>query len=171
VLRVGTGLTGMVLLLCGSAVLCFGLGEGAAQPVAGNRLSPDWLRPTLVGAALVLTAGGLVWLVAQGQAALTRRRSFVDGATRMLVRAASRQLVADVRKLPGVQGVRARFTGTAARPRLVMTVVCAADAELAALYTALGHGPAERFRAFTGMPELPIAIRFKIVYRTARQLR
>ncbi|SEF89522.1 hypothetical protein SAMN04489712_102417 [Thermomonospora echinospora] len=78
---------------------------------------------------------------------------------------AARELAEGARRLPGVQGVRVRPAGTAARPRLAMTVVCAEEADLAALYTALEKGPADRCRSMTKMSDLPVTVRFKVVYR------
>jgi hypothetical protein len=79
--------------------------------------------------------------------------------------AAVRELAEGVRRLPGVQGVRVRSAGTAARPRLAVTVVCAEETDLAALYTALEKGPAGRCRILAEMPDLPVVVRFKVVYR------
>jgi hypothetical protein len=171
-MRIAIGITGAVLLLCGAAALAVGTGLAGALgvPADGPVLDPafgrfagdhDWFLPAAAAAAETVALCGQLWLVLQCRSLVHRRWPDVDARTRDLARSAADDLNRDVRELSGVQDSRARLTGTAARPRLRLRVTCAGDVPLRDLYGELGGEPVERYRRTTGMPDLPVVIRFR----------
>lgn len=170
-MRVGIALTGTALAAAGGAGLCLGLvgGDLAARPLLDPAVSryadgTAWFWPVAAAAAVAVAACGLLWLAAHGRAMMRRRRAALDGPTRMRARAAERDLLRDALRLPGVRDARLRLTGTAVRPRLLLNLTCTGDAVLGEVYGELGAGAAERYRAATGMPDLVVVIRFRMVF-------
>ncbi|TDD64915.1 hypothetical protein E1293_40905 [Actinomadura darangshiensis] len=181
-MRIGIAATGTVLLLAGASALALGLGAFDAfgalsgrpllDPAVG-RFTGDhaWFLPALAGAAELLALTGQLWLVVQGRAVVHHWWPDLDPETRGRARAAADVLNRDVRGLPGVQDVRVRLTGTANKPRLRLNVSCAGDTLLSEVYGELGAGPVERYRRATGMPDLPVVIRFRPVSERPRRRR
>jgi len=170
-MRVATALTGTVLLMCGALALCAGLGAFGAAWQLRPVLDPAvvryaarnaWFWPVLASAAEFLALVGLAWLIREGRAALRRWRPALRGHVRAQVRWAGEELLRDAERVPGVAEVRMRLTGSAARPRLLMTVTCAEDASPAAIYAALVAGPVARYRAATAMGGLEAVIDFRL---------
>ncbi|WP_051468512.1 hypothetical protein [Actinomadura oligospora] len=170
-MRIVAGLTGLLLLGTGVLALCAGLGVFGPDVAGTAVLSPatdrfivghDWFWPLAGAVAEVVALAGLVGVGGVVRAAVRRRRASVDGATRMHARAASGDLVRDVTRAPGVRAVRVRLTGTAARPRLAMTVECAPDARPGEVHAVLGGEPATRFRDALGMQSLLVAVRYRL---------
>ncbi|MBO2448024.1 hypothetical protein J4573_13050 [Actinomadura barringtoniae] len=176
-MRAGIAVTGLVLLGAGVAALCVGLGLFGPGPAARPVLDPaagryadttGWFWPVVAGAGEAVMLAGLVWVTRQSRDGVRRLRPALDGPTRMLARAAGGDLLRDARVLPGVEDVKLRLTGTKARPRLVMTVLCDEDAPLGEVYRGLELGPTARYRAAMGMDDLTVVVRFRLVYREAR---
>ncbi|MEU5877658.1 hypothetical protein [Spirillospora sp. NPDC047279] len=169
-MRVGITITGLVLLAAGAATLSLGLGafgaERAGAPLLDAAMTrhggADWFWPVVAAVAEIVTLAGAVWTARLLRNAAGRRRAAVDGPTRMLARAAGRDLVRAAKPLPGVRDVRTRLTGSTDRPRLLLDVDCDGATPLGEIHAALGTGPADRYRAAMGMPELIVVIRFRL---------
>ena len=168
-MRIAIMTTGAALLACGAVAL--GLGSGASDLAHAPPFHPAlvefatdslWFLPVLTGVAEAVALAGQLWLITQLRSAVQRWRPDLDARTRERARAAAEVLDRDARGLPGVQDVRIRLTGSVQRPRLRMTVVCAADTLLGEVYGELGAGPVERYRREVGMPDLPAVIRFRL---------
>ncbi|OLT34035.1 hypothetical protein BJF79_33970 [Actinomadura sp. CNU-125] len=170
-MRIAIMTTGAVLAGCGTAAL--GLGLGAFGLADAPPFHPElvafateslWFLPVLTGVAEAVALAGQLWLITQLRSVVQQWRPDLDARTRERAREAAGVLDRDARNLPGVQDVRIRLTGSVQRPRLRMTVVCAADAVLGEVYGELGAGPVERYRRAVGMPDLPAVIRFRLVF-------
>ncbi|MEV4258732.1 hypothetical protein AB0J52_36705 [Spirillospora sp. NPDC049652] len=170
-MRIVTGLTGLVLLAAGVLALCAALGAFGPDVAGTTVLSPaveryvaghDWFWPAAGAVAEFVALVGLVGLGATVRSVLRRRRPAMDGVTRTHARTASGDLVRDVSRLPGVRAVHVRLTGTAARPRLALTVECASDARPGDVHAALGGEPVIRFRDALGMQNLVVAVRYRL---------
>lgn len=166
--RSGLAAAGTVLTCLGTAGLVAGR-WAASRPLvdrAADRYvaAHDWFWPVVGLAAWGSALIGVVWLILQIRAVVARRVALMDGTARMLMRAASRGLAADIRGLPGVGEVRVRFTGSAHRPVLRLWVVCDETAGLGALRDQIAAGPLTRFRHLTDMPDLLAVIRFRVAY-------
>ncbi|GAA4231451.1 hypothetical protein GCM10022254_28670 [Actinomadura meridiana] len=171
-MRIAIAVTGAVLLLCGCAALAAGFGAAETFGVlsSGPVLVPalgrfadenGWFLPTAAAVAETVALSGQLWLVLQCRSLVHRRWPDLDARTRDLARSAADDLNRDARELTGVQDLRARLTGTAARPRLRLRITCADDVPLGDLYKELGEGPVERYRRTIGMVDLPVVIRFR----------
>jgi hypothetical protein len=176
-MRAGMAVTGLVLLGAGVLALCVGLGafgHGVASrpvldPAAGRYAEgTGWFWPVVAGIGEVVTLAGLVWVTRQSRDGMRRWRPALDGPTRMLARAAGGDLLRDARMLPGVEDVKVRLTGTAHKPRLLMTVACDEDVPLGEVYRGLELGPAARYRMAMGMDDLTVVVRFRLVHRGDR---
>ncbi|MBW8483808.1 hypothetical protein [Actinomadura parmotrematis] len=174
-MRTLTAVTGAVLAAAGAAVLAVAAGPLGGGPVlwpalvrypAGHHGFWPVVAALLELAGLAATAS----LLAQVRDAAHRRLPAVDGPTRMLTRAAGRDLRRRALKVPGVRDARLRFTGTRARPRLVMTVTCPTDAPLAEVCAALREGPVARYREAVGLDGLVVVLRFTLEYQQAKLL-
>ncbi|MEV5572565.1 hypothetical protein AB0L06_21175 [Spirillospora sp. NPDC052269] len=170
-MRIVVGLTGLLLVGAGALALCAGFGVFGPGVAGTAVLSPTvdwyiadhgWFWPLTGAVAELVALAGLVGVAGVIRSAVRRRRPGVDGATRMHARAASGDLVRDVTRAPGVQAVRARLTGTAARPRLTLSVECAPDARPGVVHTVLGGEPVTRFRDSLGMQTLLVAVRYRL---------
>jgi hypothetical protein len=175
-MRFGITLTGLTLATCGAAALCLGLGAIGRRPpdrpvldstVSGFVAGHPWFWPAVAGAGVSLTLIGLLWLIAQGRAAVSHRFALVGRETRTRVRTAIPVLTEDVTALPGVREMRARLTGSTARPRFVVSVVCDEDADLAPLRVHIEES-LSRLRVALEMHGLPMTIRFRLVYPQQR---
>ncbi|MBC6460428.1 hypothetical protein [Actinomadura sp. HBU206391] len=171
-MRPGLTFIGLAMAACGAAALCVGLGglgpSPAGRPVldpAMSRLAagPPWFWPGVAGLSVSLTLVGLLWLFAQGRAAVLRRLNLTRWSTRVRVRVAADDLVEEVRRLPGVQSVQVRLTGSAAWSRFVVSVVCDEDADLTLLRGHLSEDSLVRLRTELEMYELPTIVRFRLV--------
>jgi hypothetical protein len=171
-MRLGLTLTGIALTTCGVPTLCLGLGvlgpEAAVRPVLDPAVSRfavgnPWFWPAVAGASASLALVGLLWLLAQGRAAVLRRLSLARRSTRMRVRAAAGELTDELLRLPGVRSAQIRLTGSAAWSRFVVSVTCDEDADLALLRAHLGDEALVRLRAELEMYELPTIVRFRLV--------
>ncbi|MFD0688351.1 hypothetical protein [Actinomadura fibrosa] len=172
-MRVSLAVTGIVLLTCGTVALVLGLGglDGFGSLAARPPLDPAllrfaaghaWFVPVAAGAAGLVSLAGQLWLIVQARAFVHQWRPDLDARTREIARLAEHDLVRAARMMPGVREARARLTGTLARPRLLLRVVCEEDAVLAEVYGELGAGPVERYRRTVGMPDLPAVVRFRL---------
>lgn len=170
-MRIVAGLTGLLLLTGGALALCAGLGVFGADAAGTAVLAPaadryiadhDWFWPAAGSAAEIAALAGAIGFCTAVREGVRRRRPAVDGPTRMGARAASHDLVKDVSRLPGVRDVRARLTGTASRPRLVVTVHCASDARPGDVHAGLGADAVTRFRDALGMQALMVAVRYRL---------
>ncbi|MER7541647.1 hypothetical protein [Actinomadura sp.] len=179
-MRIAIAMTGAVLLLAGASAAALGLGAFDAFGALSGRplLDPalvrfadgaGWFLPAAAGAAEALALAGQLWLVLQCRTLVHRWWPDLDAETRARERAARGDLDRDVRALPGVEDVRARLTGTADRPRLLLTVSCAGDTLVGEVYGELGAGPVERYRRAIGMPDLPVVVRFRPVFARPRR--
>jgi hypothetical protein len=140
------------------------------DPAAGRYADgTGWFWPAVAGVGEVVTLAGLVWVTRQGRDGVRRWRPALDGPTRMLARAAGGDLLRDIRMLPGVEDAKIRLTGTAIKPRLLMTVVCDEDAPLGEVYRGLELGPTTRYRMAMGMDDLTVVVRFQLIYREDRK--
>ncbi|TDC94337.1 hypothetical protein, partial [Actinomadura sp. 7K507] len=167
-MRIAIALTGAVLFACGGTALAAGLGVFGA-PAEGPLLDPalarfadgtGWFLPAAAGVAEILALAGQLWLVVQARYLVHQWWPDLDAQTRVRAGDAAGALVRDARELPGVHDVRARLTGTADKPRLLLKVACAGDTLVGEVYGELGAGPVERYRRAVGMPDLPVVIRF-----------
>jgi hypothetical protein len=174
--RFGITMTGLTLVSCGGAALCLGLGvAGPERPdrpvldatVSGFVAGHPWFWPTVAGAGVSLALIGLLWLLALTRTAVARRFTLAGRATRELARTAIPELADDVMAVPGVRDVRARLIGPATRLRCVVSVVCDESADLAPLRARLEQS-ARPLRVQLGLPELPLIIRFRLVYPEQR---
>jgi hypothetical protein len=175
-MRYGITLTGLALTACGGAALCLGFGlvrpESPDRPVLEPAVSAfaagnAWFWPAVAGAGVSLALIGLLWLAAQGYAAVSHRFALVGRGTRTRARTAATDLIDEIRQLPGVQEVRARLTGPAARPRFVVSVVCDENADLAPLRAQIEEW-SPRLSGALELPELPMTIRFRLGYPQQR---
>jgi hypothetical protein len=171
-MRYGLTLTGLGLTVCGAAAL--GLGLGAFDPALAARgvLDPavsrfadrsSWFWPAVAGAGVSVALVGLLWLLARGRAAVLRRVTLTRRAARARVRAAGAGLVEDLRAVPGVRDARFRLSGSAAWSRLLISVTCDEDADLALVRGHLGQDCLMRVRAELEMYEVPAVVRFRLI--------
>ncbi|XRQ05026.1 hypothetical protein ACN3XK_51985 [Actinomadura welshii] len=167
-MRIAIAVTGAFLFVCGAAAVAAGFGAfGAAdRPLLSPALARfagghGWFLPVAAGVAEILALAGQLWLVVQARRLVHRWWPDVDPQTRARARAAAEELNRDACGMPGVHDARARLTGTADRPRLLLRVACAGDTLISEVYGELGAGPVERYRHAVGMPDLPVVIRFR----------
>lgn len=175
-MRFGITMTGLTLAACGGAALFLGSGvvlpESPDRPVldptvSGFATGHPWFWPAVAGAGVSLALLGLLWLAAQGHAAVSSRFALVGRETRTRVRTATPTLIDDVMEFPGVREARAALTGTAARPRFVVSVVCDENADLGPLRERI-EASLPRLSVALELPELPMVIRFRLVYPQQR---
>jgi hypothetical protein len=175
-MRFGITMTGLALVACGGSALCLGAGavlpESPDRPVldpvvSGYATGHPWFWPAVAGVGVSLTLIGLLWLAAQGHAAVSSRFALVGKETRTRVRTATPTLIDEIMAVPGVREARARLTGTTARPRFVVSVVCDETADLAPLRARLEESR-PRLSVSLELPELPIVVRLRLVYPQQR---
>jgi hypothetical protein len=143
------------------------LGNPVLSPVTSGFVRPgEWFGPLALTIAVVVL--GLVWLCARSRSAALRRFLPVSRSIRRRAKTATLELAEEIVSLPGVQDVRIRLTGSSARPRLVLLVLCEESADLGLLLRHIGEESLVRFRAVTGMPELHTVLRFRLIYQEQR---
>jgi hypothetical protein len=168
--RLGLALTGVVLLCAGALALAGGFGAfgpafrsapviNGSLPRLGSASSGFWTAVAAVGGTLALA--GLIGLTAQLKAVATRRVALGRVAPRVAARVATANLVDEVGRMPDVHDVRVRLAGTLPRPRLVVTVTCAAGVDVALLQREIGR-PIQRARVAVGRSELHTVIRYRV---------
>jgi hypothetical protein len=169
--RLGLALTGTILLCAGGAALAGGRGAFGADPrflsmINGSSPRPvvdaPWFWPTVAGVGGGLALAGLIGVTVQLRTTLSRWVTLGRIAPRMAVRVAKTNLVDEIGRLPGVQEVRARLTGTRLRPRLVVTVTCDPHTDLGLLHEEIADGVAPRSRVALGRSELHTVICFRV---------
>ncbi|WP_030169635.1 hypothetical protein [Spirillospora albida] len=170
-MRIPLAATGAVLAGCGLLALRLGDAD-PARPVRDPALDRfaavhGWFLPALAGLAEIVAFAGTLWLMVQLRTLVERWRPDVDRATRVRARAGALRLRQEARALAGVRDVRVRLTGSLDRPRLIVTVVCAGDTDLGEVYGALGAGALTRYRGTVELPDLPVVVRFRLVFRSA----
>ncbi|GAA4635111.1 hypothetical protein GCM10023196_079370 [Actinoallomurus vinaceus] len=178
--RMGLALTGLALLCAGGMALATGLGafgpRRAHRPIwlaTASRwvAAHGWFWPAaaaIAGAVALLGAG---WLAALGRNRRLRRLAIGDarsGSTRMAARVAVRTVVADVTAYDGVHAVRARLTGRAAAPRMLLRVTCPADADLAGLGRRIRDEALARLRAALARDDITGVVIFDVVREEGR---
>ena len=174
--RLGLALTGGVLLCAGAFALAVGLGAfgpgvRSASVIGGSPTGDSSFRlgsgasgfwSAVVGIGGVLALAGLIGLTVQLKTVVIRHAALGRVAPRMAVRVAKAGIVEEVERLPGVQGVRAKLTGTALEPRLVMTVTCDARTDIGMLQREIAGGPIQRLRVALGRSELQTVICYRV---------
>ncbi|MCO6008726.1 alkaline shock response membrane anchor protein AmaP [Actinoallomurus purpureus] len=173
--RVWLALTGLALLGVGGSALAAGWGafgrRCAHRPIwtAGmSRWMPahGWFWPVVAVTAGAVGAMGAGWLISLGRGRRLRRLAIGDtrsGATRMAARVAVRTVLADVTAYDGVRDVRARLTGRATGPRVLLRVTCAADADLAGLGGRIRGEALTRLRAALARDDITGVVIFRVV--------
>jgi hypothetical protein len=169
--RLGLALTGVVLLCAGALALAGGLGafgpafrsapviEGSMPRLEAAR-SGFWTAVAAVGGTLALA--GLIGLTVQLKTVAARRIALGKIAPRVAAQVAAANLVEEVGRMPGVQNVRVRLTGTLLRPRLVVTVTCDARVDVALLQREIGVGPVRHARVALGRSELQTVVCYRV---------
>lgn len=170
-MRIPLAVTGAALSGCGLAALRLG-GADPARPVRDPALDRfaaghGWFLPALAVLAELVVFAGTLWLIVQFRSLVERWRPDVDRATRVRARAAALRLRQEARALAGVRDARVRLTGSLDRPRLVVTVVCEGDTDLGEVYGILGAGALARYRRTVELPDLPVVMRFRLVFPPA----
>lgn len=170
--RFGLASAGAAFCAAGGLILWLGVVRGE-QTVLDAETSDFvaanvWFWPVTVLLLISVAIGGAWWLYTQSRGAALRRFALVGGARRMATRAATAELADEIVKLPGVRDVKVRFTGSSARPRLVLSVFCEESADLGLLLAHIGDTSLVWFRETVSMPELHAVLRFRLVYRETR---
>ncbi|MFG3255485.1 alkaline shock response membrane anchor protein AmaP [Streptomyces sp. NPDC048172] len=182
--RALTGLTGLVLLLLGLAVLAGGLDLpdrwNVSLPSGWPWAGPDdvlltdadrtkwrgegWWWPVVIAALAVLVVLTLWWLLAQ----LRRRRlgevlvESGDGEGALLRgRALEDVLAAEAESLPGVDRARVTLVGRRTEPGARIGLTLAAHAEPGPELVRLRAEAIEHARASAGLAELPAEVRLR----------
>ncbi|WP_460338675.1 alkaline shock response membrane anchor protein AmaP [Actinoallomurus acanthiterrae] len=173
--RMGLAPTGLVLLCAGGTALAAGLGAFGPRrahrpiwPAAASRwvAAHGWFWPTAAAIAGTVALLGAGWLVALARSRRLRRLAIGDarsGRTRMAARVAVRAIVADVTAYDGVHAVRARLTGRAVAPRMLLRVTCPADADLAGLGRRIRDEALARLRAALARDDITGVVIFDVV--------
>jgi hypothetical protein len=169
--RLGLVVAGGVLLSAGALALAGGLGAFGggvrAEPLldgsSARFLAGLWWRwPAVAAIGAALALAGLFGLIEQVRTGLSRHIRLGRIAPRMAVTVAQINFIEEVERLPGVLSVRAKLTGTRLRPRLAVTIVCAARADIGLLREEIAAGPAPRMRVALGRAESRTVIQFQI---------
>src|SRR4051794_27175896 len=170
--RPGLALAGLLLCAAGGLVMwcrVYGRNQPILSPeTSGFIRSSTWFWPSALALAISVAVLGLIWLCAQSRVAALRRFVLVGGSARLVAKAATLELAEEIVSLPGVQDVRIRLTGSQAKPRLVLSVLCEESADLGLLLRHIGEESLVRFRVRTCMPELHAVLRFRLVYQEQR---
>jgi hypothetical protein len=173
--RLGLAVAGILLVCGGALALAGGLGgfggDVRAEPVldgASSRLLAGlwWFWPAVAALGSALAFAGLIGLTGQLRAGLSRHVALGRVAPRLAAMASRANFVEEVERLPGVRVVRARLAGTRLRPRLAVTVICDARADIGLLREEIAAGPAPRVRVAIDRAELRTIIRFQFAEQT-----
>jgi hypothetical protein len=191
--RVLLGLTGLMLLVLGLAVLAggadlqrrWGYDLGSGWPWKDTRdvlltdarrtafRAEDWWWPTLVAGLAVLLLLMLWWLLVQ----LRRHRLGAllvdsgDGEGALLRgRALENVLAAEAEQLDGVERVRVRLQGRRTAPRARVTLRLAPHAEPGPAVEQLRTEALENARASAGLEALPAQVRLRAVRHRAERV-
>ena len=152
--RIALLLIGLALLLGGAAGLLRGLNVwpgwlGAPHALIIDKATRHWVAdqpwfwPTVAAVSVLVFLLALWWLAAQGQTRTLRRVALEPdarrGATYLPARAVTSAIESDLAASPHVRNSTAALTGTAASPRLALSVTMAADADPAEAVGRIGQ--------------------------------
>lgn len=173
--RIGLAIVGVVLLLVGIAALLRAADVmpgvlGSAQAPVLDQQTQDiagqaWFWPVVALVALIIGLLALRWLAVQGRSNTVRQLRLESdnrrGATRLPADAATDALEDDLTASPYLQRAQARLRGSAAHPRLDLSVTMAHNAEpseaLDRTYEAL-----DRYRQALDEPDAPATVRLRV---------
>jgi hypothetical protein len=172
--RFGLLVVGLLLLAGGGLALARSLGAWGSRSdpllTPALRSYPQdhgWFWYAVAAGGIVLALLGLAWLFAQLKSERLRALSLSDsgesGTTRMPAAAVTAAVEQEAAALPGVTKAKARLLGTAAHPRLMLTVVYGTGADLAALRRHLTTEVLPHVRTSLERTALPAVVRLKMV--------
>ena len=179
--RIALLLIGLALLLGGAVGLLRGLNVwpgwlGPPHALVIDKATRHWVAdqpwfwPTVAAVAVLVFLLALRWLAAQGQTRTLRRVALEPdarrGATYLPARAVTSVIESDLAASPHVRNSTAALTGTAASPRLALSVTMAADADPAEAISRIGEA-VHRYREALEDDSLNATIRI----RTGRPVR
>jgi len=191
--RILLGLTGLVLLALGLAVL---IGSADLQrrwhftlpsswPFQGPNdvllsahdrtlyRSRDWWWPTVLGGLGVLFLGALWWLLAQARTRRLRQLRIDSGDGQGVLirgRAVENVLAAECESYDGVEWAGAAFLRKGGTPQARMVLGLAPHATPVEVVTGLDSEVLERARTSTGLDVLPTEARLRAVRHRARRV-
>jgi hypothetical protein len=183
--RLMLGLTGLVLLGVGLAVLAGGLGHwpyGSAHDVllsatARRRYRGErWWWPTVIGVLGIVVLVALWWLLAQFRDRRIRRIQVEGGDSGdgqgvvLRGRALENIVAAEAESLPGVAHAQAALTTPRDAPTVRLLLALAPHADPGALLTELDTYVLERARTSAALPALAAEARLRAVSHRASRV-
>lgn len=182
--RTGIALTGLLLLVAGSAAIAAALGafgtRVADEPVITSGTTrfverSTWFWPVVALVAVVLALLGLRWLAVQLRSSRLARLDLEpdrrDGETVLHTAALTAALTDEIESYRGVAGSRADLLGDSASPRLALRVDLDGRADPGEVRRRIETQALAHARAALGHDVLPARVELRLAARRWRQPR